>query len=254
MALTRFTRASRATPCCGCGIKAGAPHCRIEAVGGRPCGPAAETALPVQGPRFDPRSGNWIPRAATKTQRSQIKQFLKIKASVITASGWVISVSSSFTSFLNFFQRASLASSEHTAACAHGQRRGATMDQPQARLCPDSAGAGLRPSTASHPSLLWPLAWKEVLGLRVRGASTLFALSPEGSQPGISHGSAGGPQRAHAGLGPRAQLSGPGAGGGWGQSADRLLRRTQAHPQRGSLLSQSREHDLPAGVFPDHEC
>ena len=53
--------------------KGRSPHCRIEAVGGRPCGPAAETALPVQGPRFNPRSGNWIPRAATKTQRSQIK-------------------------------------------------------------------------------------------------------------------------------------------------------------------------------------
>lgn len=75
------------------------------------------------------------------------------------------------------------------------------MDQPEAGLCPDPAGAGLRLRTASHPSLLWPLAWKEVLGVRVRGASTLFALSPEGSQPGISHGNARGPQRAHSGLG-----------------------------------------------------
>ncbi|MXQ97633.1 hypothetical protein E5288_WYG019091 [Bos mutus] len=47
------------------------------------------------------------------------------------------------------------------------------MDQPQAGLCPDSAGAGLRPSTASHPSLLWPLAWKEVLGLRINGTTVV---------------------------------------------------------------------------------
>lgn len=65
----------RATPRCGSREYAGAAHCRMDGVGGTPCGPGAETALPVQVPRFDPRSGSGIPRATAKTQRSQINSF-----------------------------------------------------------------------------------------------------------------------------------------------------------------------------------
>ena len=60
-------------------------------------------------------------------------------------------------------------------------------------------------------------AWKEVLGLRVRGASTLFALSPEGSQPGMGAMGALGGHRGHTlgwGPGHSSQAQVLGAGGG----------------------------------------
>ena len=60
-----------------------------KASGDFPGGPVAKTALPMQGPRFHPWSGNEIAGAAAKTWCSQINNFLFFLNHQIWSETWV---------------------------------------------------------------------------------------------------------------------------------------------------------------------